>query len=436
MNLSSNLKKIRKENNLSQEDLAEKLGVSRQSVSKWESNQAYPEMDKVIQLCKMFNLNIDELLNQDINDKKDSETRKNKFNNQVDSFLNFITKTVNMFSAMKFKSIIKCLFEQLFLILVFYIIYSFCNYFISSMFYDFSFLPRVLINMFTWTYTLCYIVLVVVVMLHIFKLRYLDYYEIIDKQDDVKTKDKEEKEIKNDIKHNNEKIIIRDPERSSIKFFSLIAKMIVIIFKAFVGCFSLMFVFSFIFIAMCLALSFLIVKTGLLFVGCLLLGVGALLVNSLIIVVIYNFIFNGKNKWNLYLVVFLISLLLIGLGIGNIIIGLKDFNFVDYSDNNLYTTEELNVKLDGNLKVYYSNIEYILTDDKDVKIKFVKPNYSTEKLYVTNNEIFVHYEGNNNIFEAGRYLISAINNKYIIGDIDGKIYIYTNKENMSKINRY
>ena len=436
MNLSSNLKKIRKENNLSQEDLAEKLGVSRQSVSKWESNQAYPEMDKVIQLCKMFNLNIDELLNQDINDKKDSETRKNKFNNQVDSFLNFITKTVNMFSAMKFKSIIKCLFEQLFLILVFYIIYSFCNYFISSMFYDFSFLPRVLINMFTWTYTLCYIVLVVVVMLHIFKLRYLDYYEIIDKQDDVKTKDKEEKEIKNDIKHNNEKIIIRDPERSSIKFFSLIAKMIVIIFKAFVGCFSLMFVFSFIFIAMCLALSFLIVKTGLLFVGCLLLGVGALLVNSLIIVVIYNFIFNGKNKWNLYLAVFLISLLLIGLGIGNIIIGLKDFNFVDYSDNNLYTTEELNVKLDGNLKVYYSNIEYILTDDKDVKIKFIKPNYSTEKLYVTNNEIFVHYEGNNNIFEAGRYLISAINNKYIIGDIDGKIYIYTNKENMSKINRY
>ena len=436
MNLSSNLKKIRKENNLSQEDLAEKLGVSRQSVSKWESNQAYPEMDKVIQLCKMFNLNIDELLNQDVDDKKDSEIRKNKFNNQVDSFLNFITKTVNMFSAMKFKNVIKCLFEQLFLILVFYIIYSFCNYFISSMFYDFSFLPRVLINMFTWTYTLCYIVLVVVVMLHIFKLRYLDYYEIIDKQDDVKTKDKEEKEIKNDIKHNNEKIIIRDPERSSIKFFSLIAKMIVIIFKAFVGCFSLMFVFSFIFIAMCLALSFLIVKTGLLFVGCLLLGVGALLVNSLIIVVIYNFIFNGKNKWNLYLAVFLISLLLIGLGIGNIIIGLKDFNFVDYSDNNLYTTEELNVKLDGNLKVYYSNIEYILTDDKDVKIKFVKPNYSTEKLYVTNNEIFVHYEGNNNIFEAGRYLISAINNKYIIGDIDGKIYIYTNKENMSKINRY
>ena len=73
MNLSDNLKKIRKENNLSQEDLAEKLGVSRQSVSKWESGSAYPEMDKVLQLCKMFDLNIDELLNQNI-----KEVEKNK----------------------------------------------------------------------------------------------------------------------------------------------------------------------------------------------------------------------------------------------------------------------------------------------------------------------------------------------------------------------
>ena len=71
MNLSDNLKKIRKDNNLSQEQLAEKLGVSRQSVSKWESGIAYPEMDKVLQLCKMFNLNIDELLNQNISEVKE-----------------------------------------------------------------------------------------------------------------------------------------------------------------------------------------------------------------------------------------------------------------------------------------------------------------------------------------------------------------------------
>ena len=100
MNLSDNLKKIRKENNLTQEDLAEKLGVSRQSVSKWESNQAYPEMDKVVQICKMFNLNMDDLLNQDIKEVNNIKQQRNNINKYIDSFLSYVTKTVNMFSKM------------------------------------------------------------------------------------------------------------------------------------------------------------------------------------------------------------------------------------------------------------------------------------------------------------------------------------------------
>ena len=54
-----NLRKIRKDNNLSQEQLADELGVSRQAISKWESGTAYPEMDKIIQLCEKFNVNMD-----------------------------------------------------------------------------------------------------------------------------------------------------------------------------------------------------------------------------------------------------------------------------------------------------------------------------------------------------------------------------------------
>lgn len=77
MNLSDNLKRLRKENNLSQEELAEKLGVSRQSVSKWESNSAYPEMDKLIQISNMFNVGIDELLNKDVKEVREKvETKK------------------------------------------------------------------------------------------------------------------------------------------------------------------------------------------------------------------------------------------------------------------------------------------------------------------------------------------------------------------------
>ena len=122
MNLSENLKKIRKDNNLSQEQLAEKLGVSRQSVSKWENGEAYPEMDKVLQICKMLNLNIDELLNQDI--KKVNEEKQSKINvdKYVKDFLDYITKTINLFSSMKFKDKIKCLFEQCVIALSIFII--------------------------------------------------------------------------------------------------------------------------------------------------------------------------------------------------------------------------------------------------------------------------------------------------------------------------
>ena len=84
MNLADNLKKIRKDNNLSQEQLAEKLGVSRQSVSKWESGLSYPEMDKVLQICQLFNLNINELINEGYYVSFDSNGNITKFEERVE----------------------------------------------------------------------------------------------------------------------------------------------------------------------------------------------------------------------------------------------------------------------------------------------------------------------------------------------------------------
>jgi len=51
-----NLKKIRRKNQLSQEDLAEMLGVSRQAVSKWELGDGYPEVDKLLILSRKLNV--------------------------------------------------------------------------------------------------------------------------------------------------------------------------------------------------------------------------------------------------------------------------------------------------------------------------------------------------------------------------------------------
>lgn len=60
--LADTIKKYRKENNLSQDELAEKLGVSRQSISLWETGQTQPTIDNIVALSKIFNISADALL--------------------------------------------------------------------------------------------------------------------------------------------------------------------------------------------------------------------------------------------------------------------------------------------------------------------------------------------------------------------------------------
>lgn len=62
MSFSENLQKIRKNNGLSQEGLAELLGVSRQAVSKWELGEGYPEVEKLLILSKKLNISLDSLM--------------------------------------------------------------------------------------------------------------------------------------------------------------------------------------------------------------------------------------------------------------------------------------------------------------------------------------------------------------------------------------
>ncbi|MCR5146661.1 MAG: helix-turn-helix domain-containing protein [Clostridia bacterium] len=68
MKFGENLYALRKSTKMSQEDLAEKVGVSRQSVSKWENGEAYPEMDNILKICKIFHCKINDLIHDDIQD--------------------------------------------------------------------------------------------------------------------------------------------------------------------------------------------------------------------------------------------------------------------------------------------------------------------------------------------------------------------------------
>ena len=68
MKFGDNLRKIRKSKKMSQEQLAEKMNVTRQSVSKWENGESYPEMNNIFELCKVLNCKLNELVYPDMSD--------------------------------------------------------------------------------------------------------------------------------------------------------------------------------------------------------------------------------------------------------------------------------------------------------------------------------------------------------------------------------
>lgn len=62
MNIGEKLYELRKEKNLSQEEVADKLNVTRQTISKWETNQSTPDFDKIVPICELFEISTEELL--------------------------------------------------------------------------------------------------------------------------------------------------------------------------------------------------------------------------------------------------------------------------------------------------------------------------------------------------------------------------------------
>ena len=102
MNFGENLKIFRKNNKMSQEVLADKLGVTRQSVSKWEVGDAYPEMSNIVALCSIFHCNINDLINDNIIDidSFDKETKEGivKFKKNQQKRMKLVSKSIYIIS--------------------------------------------------------------------------------------------------------------------------------------------------------------------------------------------------------------------------------------------------------------------------------------------------------------------------------------------------
>lgn len=449
MKLSDNLKRIRKENNLSQEQLAEKLGVSRQAVSKWESEQSFPEMDKLLLICKTFNYNIDELMNENVKEVDENKQSKINSNRYISDFFEFITKTVEMLGSMTVKQRIKCLLEQVivivFLFAVYGIIGGICGGIIGIGNYRYSVLKDILIIV----YNIISFIIGITVFLHIFKIRYLDYYEIV--KTDKKEKDNEEnqnietnnkeldKKEKIFIKKEKEKIIIRDPEHSESKFLTGIVKIILLCIKFCVVFMGIGFAISFVSLIMLLVLSFLIVKTGMFFIGVLLCIIAGIAMNFVVLELLYDFIVSKNPKKTRMWLTFISSLVVLGIGIGILLIGMTQFDYEsnDFSVGDVYYIENIDSKVSNinNGYLWRGPIEGIETQDDKIKVVVSHSKYCTTSIsYDANRKVYVYCnEQDDKQMEFIREFIDGLNNHKIKQYNNGgimKVCIYASRENL------
>lgn len=448
MNLSDNLKRIRKENNLSQEQLADKLGVSRQSVSKWESGVAYPEMDKVLQLCKMFNLNIDELLNQDLKEVNENKQKKNNINKLIDDILDYITKTIDLFISMKFKDKVKCIFEQIIIIGVIVTILIIFGLILDEITSSIlRFLPDELFYVLNGIiidglYVAFCLVVLICLVLHIFKIRYLDYYIIVKEKNEEKDSNEEilveDKKSKRKFfsKPETERIIIREPKHSGYKFISTLVKFILFILKFFAVLIAFCFCVSFVIFVILLTLSFLFVKIGLLFLGVLFILISCIVVNYVILNILYTFIINKKRNTRLLVLSFLVSLIMVGVGSGLSLIGIRDFKIIDSMDNSRYFSVEEILKMEDNMYFNYILDEnYIESDINDIKLVLTYSDLMQHDIYKdSDGRVQIWFGANDTeIFKIINNYIDDINNKRFVDYSNYEVKLYASKENIKKL---
>ena len=387
---ADNIRKIRRENHLSQEELAEELGVSRQAISKWESGVAYPEMDKIIQLCEKFHVNIDDLLHRDIKEVKGEEETQNNLNKYLDSFLNFITDTISLFSSMNFISKIKCLFEQVVIGGVFFCLFCLLYVVLGTILTNIfsGILPRALYlalgSFLEGIFLLFGFSFSILILVHIFKIRYLDYYNKIKKESmDSGMSDGEEKKNLGEergsadtsskrkifFRRRERSIIIRDPKHSEYKFIKGLLKVSLFIIKICAFCSFLFFSFVLVFLFCLLVSSFMISKTGIFFFGVVGVILSSSIIDIILLLVFYNFVFNRKNDKKKMIWTFLISLILFGASCGFLIIGTFQFDVLE--DNyDQYVLKSFSLDMRDDLFIDNHEVRYVEADIPNVKVEY------------------------------------------------------------------
>ncbi len=438
MKFCDKLPKLRKANNITQEQLADMLGVSRQAVSKWESGISIPDMEKIIEMCKIFNCQIEELLDDGVT--SNTKIEKNKtLKEYTNSILNFITKSYRMFCSMKFFEKIKCVLELLFIIglniLFFYII---GNILISLIINLVSLLPTVVIkfmrDIIVFIYTLFSLISSIIITIHLFKIRYLNYFVIVD--DKIEKTTIEERKI---LEKNKETIIIRDEKHPKI-----LKKIIINIFKFCLIFIVIPLIISFIILIFLFTFNFTLIKSGLIFLGTILVLSGCSLINYIFLEYIFKFILNQPQLYKRIFIILISSFVLIGVGSA-----ITFSNYLTFSkiENNIeYKETVIKVDLDDINNIYILNSYYASKDivkidnnldNLEIVVEYLGEKPNLELYTLEDNDVGIDMYSNDNPLFYLNLIIKDLKNKNIRNY--NEIYNYkikeikVNNKNLNKI---
>lgn len=444
MKFCDKLPKVRKNNNLSQEQLADKLGVSRQAISKWESGSSYPSMDTMIHLCDILNCTLEELLDDGLI-KESEKSKKTNYNNYWKDLLQFITKTYNMFYAMSGKEKIKSLFElgiiALILFILGHIVLAILSFIVKELHGLLPFnLGVTLSDIFTTIFTIAILIVSIIIFIHLFKIRYLDYYITI--EDNSANKKTIEKAIEQ-VPEKKEKIVIRDPQHSRLSFINMLGSVTLWCIKLLSIFILFPIILSFIFFVILLTISLYHLPYGTIFIYLSISCLGIIMLSYIFIELIYKFIFNLQQKYLKIFIIFISSIIITAIGTG-----LSIVTFINYDQieglNKIKTIEKEEYLEISNNKISINNdidnnIEYIIDNNqKQIKLDITCAkgfDYKIEKY--TNEDTNHYYIGlKNNTKKYYQLFLNDIKHKQIRSyENSDLIYIkaYISQENYNKL---
>lgn len=423
MKFSEKLQKLRKENKMSQEALADLMEVSRQSVSKWESGQAYPEMDKLLALCKIFKCSLDDLTNDEISEINIENKTKVTPSNLVDQFLNIIKQVYNKVTNMTSKEIIKMIIEIFIIILVIFMMFIPYNILTSEIcgiiyYQEINFLCFIssILNI---IFKIIYLIIGTIIFAYIFKLRYLEDVE------EIPTINKEEKIIIKKEKQNNE---IKEEQPKEVKIvkqnshniIDFLATIVIGFIKFIIGIICFSFICTILALVIVLVLFIIAAIKKVVFIGVIISLISTTLIFILLTEVGFNFIFNNKTSFKKVFILGLASIVLLGSGIAISAYEVSEYTFVNelspLIEKELVTKE---IIYKENLHIYdYWNGNIIYIEDNEIKdnkiiIEYEDTKFNSIELIEFDDYIYFRDTGIVNIKEITTDVIKHLKEKKI-----------------------